>query len=156
MNISKYFTLEEATFSETAARLGIENTPNPEQLENMKIAAAKLDSLRAYIQEPIIVTSWLRTQRLNAAVPGSSNTSHHTTGFAIDCRSAHRSVLELCKVAEALYHPTGFDQIIHEYGGWMHISFHPSGRKQTLTIFKNTQGFKYKSGLLSQSEYLKA
>ena len=39
MNLSPNFTLEEATFSETATRLGIDNQPSPDQLENMKKAA---------------------------------------------------------------------------------------------------------------------
>jgi hypothetical protein len=152
--LSKYFSLEEATYSETASRLGIENTPNAEQLANMTLAARRLDELRENIGKPIIVNSWLRIPRLNASIPGSSKTSHHVTGFSIDCRVNGMSALELCKRAESIYRGGGFDQIIHEFGSWMHISFHPDSRKQTLTIFKNTKGLKYKSGLLSQSEYM--
>ena len=155
MNLSKYFTLEEATFSETAARLGIDNQPNDIQLVNMRTAAACLNRLREKAG-PIIITSWLRVQALNDAIPGSSRTSDHITGYAIDCKSNEMSVLELCNLAAAVYSVVGYDQIIHEYGKWMHISFSPKNRMQKLTIFKNTQGFKYKSGLLSQSEYMKA
>ncbi len=124
MNLSKYFTLEEATYSETAARLGINNTPSTTQLNNMKESASRLDRLREKTG-PIIINSWLRIPALNDATPGSSKTSAHTTGWAIDCRSPEMSAIELCKLAAALYSVTGYDQIIHEYGGWMHISFAP-------------------------------
>ena len=154
MNLSKYFTLEEATFSDTAIRLGISNTPDEQQLANMRKAAIKLDILREYLGSAIIISSWLRVPELNNAIPGSSNTSHHTTGFAIDCRSSRLPVLDLCKVSKMVYNITGFDQIIHEYGNWMHISFHPMNRKQTLTIFRNDKGLKYVSGLLTLKEYL--
>lgn len=152
--LSKYFTYEEATYSDTAARLGIENKPNDTQLSNMIDAAKKLDLLREKVG-PIQVTSWLRTPALNASIPGSSSTSHHTLGWAIDCKCNTMDVLKFCQTAKLLYLPLGFDQIIHEYGRWMHISFHPDNRRQTLTIFRNTLGYKYKLGLLSQSEYMK-
>jgi len=35
-NISKHITYAEAIHSQTAKRKGIDNTPNPTQLENMK------------------------------------------------------------------------------------------------------------------------
>jgi hypothetical protein len=47
MNLSEHFTLDEATYSETAVRMGIPNQPSTLQLENMKHAAACLEPLRA-------------------------------------------------------------------------------------------------------------
>jgi hypothetical protein len=47
-----------------------------------------------------------------------------------------------------------FDQMIHEYGRWMHISFAPEMRQQELTIYK-PEG-KYKPGILTEEEYHKA
>ena len=41
-NISKHITYAEAIHSNTAKRKGIDNTPNPTQLENMKITAEKV------------------------------------------------------------------------------------------------------------------
>lgn len=152
MQLSAYFTLEEATFSETASRLGISNQPNDIQLANMKIAAAKLDVLRSEIDKPIRVSSWLRNGALNAAIPGSSKTSAHVNGWAIDCTVSGLSPLELCKLASTICGE--YDQIIHEYGSWMHISFDPKNRKQKLTIFKNNLGKKYIEGLLTEQEYI--
>lgn len=147
IKLSKYFDLEEATFSDTAARLGVDNSPTPEVLANMKQAAQCLDELRELLGGPIIVSSWYRSPELNEAIPGSSKTSAHMGGFAIDCKSITLSPLELCKLAATL---KMYDQIIHEYGRWMHISFSPKNRKQLLTIFK---GGGYKTGLLTEQEY---
>lgn len=149
--LSNHFTLEEATVSETAARNGISNAPNKFQLGNMLVAASKLELLRESLNKSIIVTSWLRTKELNALIPGSSNTSAHTLGWAIDCHVSGMTSLELCIYASKLL--PEYDQIIHEYGSWMHISFDPKSRKQNLTIFKNTKGKKYITGLLTEQEY---
>lgn len=152
MQLSGYFSLEEATFSDTAARLGIDNQPNTVQLSNMIIAAKNLDLLRTKVDRPIRISSWLRNGALNAAIPGSSKTSAHMEGWAIDCTVSGITPLELCKLASDLY--SDYDQIIHEYGSWMHISFDPKNRKQNLTIFKNNKGKKYVEGLLTEQEYI--
>jgi uncharacterized protein YcbK (DUF882 family) len=157
MQLSKNFSLAEATVSDTAARNGVLNEPNYDQLQNMIKAAAKLQQLRDHLKRPIRVTSWLRTEALNKLIKGSSKTSAHMTGWAIDCHTDDMSPYDLCKASEKFLTESGigFDQIIHEYGSWMHISFHPDNRKQTLTIFSNTKGYKYKSGILTRDEYLK-
>lgn len=156
MKLSNHFTLEEATFSETASRLNIDNSPNKEQLAAMRHAASCMDILRDELGAAIIVSSWLRVEKLNAAIPGSSKTSAHMVGYAIDCRTAHMTPYEFCKWAVNKLNELNivWDQIIHEYGSWMHISFDPRGRKQTLTIFKNNQGKKYFPGILTKQEYL--
>ena len=155
MNLSEHFTLEEATFSGTAARLGIGNTPLSDILLNMIKAAEYLEQLRTYINQRINITSWYRSELLNSNITGSSRTSAHISGFAIDCRTEKLTVLELCKVTKEFLDHTNipYDQIIHEYGSWMHISFDPRNRQECLTIFKNNQGKKYLSGLLSEKEY---
>jgi hypothetical protein len=42
MKISDHITYAEAIHSQTAKRKGIDNTPNPSQVENMKIVAEKV------------------------------------------------------------------------------------------------------------------
>lgn len=156
MKLSDHFTLKEATFSETAARLGIDNSPNKGQLAAMQYSARYMDVLRDALGDPINVSSWLRVKALNLAIPGSSNTSAHMIGYAIDCRTARMTPYEFCNWTVNKLSELGivWDQIIHEYGSWMHISFDPRGRKQTLTIFKNNQGKKYLPGILTKQEYL--
>lgn len=147
MNLSEHFTLEEATYSETAVRLDINNQPNEQQLENMKKAAAGLEQLRA-VSGPLRINSWLRLPDVNVAV-GGSKVSSHMDGWAIDVSSTKMTPIELCHKVEEL--GIKFDQMIHEFGRWMHISFAPEMRQQKLTIFK-PEG-KYKPGILTEAEY---
>ena len=77
--LSPHFTLEELTFSETASRLGIDNTPSDELIEHAKqYLVPGLERVRVFLDQPIHVNSGYRSVELNAAVPGSSNTSQHT------------------------------------------------------------------------------
>ena len=47
MKLSKYFSLEEFTRSDTARRLGIDNTPTPEHIQNLSdMCVNLLDPLR--------------------------------------------------------------------------------------------------------------
>lgn len=147
MNLSEHFSLDEATYSETAIRLGIPNLPSELQLANMKHAAACLEPLRA-VTGPLRINSWLRLPDVNVAV-GGSKVSSHMDGFAIDVSSSTMTPIQLCRKVEEL--GLKFDQIIHEYGRWMHISFAPEMRQQKLTIFK-PEG-KYKPGVLTEAEY---
>jgi hypothetical protein len=147
MNLSEHFSLDEATYSETAIRLGIPNLPSELQLANMKHAAACLEPLRE-ATGPLRINSWLRLPDVNVAV-GGSKVSSHMDGFAIDISSSTMTPIQLCRKVEEL--GLKFDQIIHEYGRWMHISFAPEMRQQKLTIFK-PEG-KYKPGVLTEVEY---
>jgi len=149
--LSEHFTLEEATASDTAKKLGINNQPNEKQLENMKIAAEGMEKVRALLGKPISVNSWLRLPEVNVAV-GGSKVSAHMDGWAIDFNSSFGTPYQVCKAIEAA--GIKFDQIIHEYGRWTHISFSPELRGQKLTIFK-PEG-KYKPGILTEEEYHKA
>ena len=145
--LSNHFTLDEATYSETAVRNHIDNQPNEQQLQNMKIAAEHLEMVRE-VTGALRVNSWLRLPAVNEAV-GGSKVSSHMDGWAIDCSSSTHSPLELCRLVKNA--GIKFDQMILEYGRWMHISFAPEMRQQELTIYK-PEG-KYKPGILTEAEY---
>jgi len=147
MNLSEHFTLEEGTYSETAIRMHINNQPNEQQLANMKVAAEKLEEVRN-VTGALRVNSWLRLPDVNLAV-GGSKVSSHMDGWAIDCSSSAHTPYELCQIV--LKNGIKFDQCIHEFGRWMHLSFAPEMRQQSLTIFK-PEG-KYKIGILTEAEY---
>lgn len=151
MNISTNFTLEEATYSETAIRLEINNQPNEQQLENMKIAAQGMEQIRKLLGKPIRINSWLRLPDVNVAVGGSRQSSH-MDGWAIDFTCA--SYGTPYDIAKALKESDiQVDQCIHEFGRWVHVSFAPQMRNQFLTIFKPQN--KYVSGILTAEEYAK-
>jgi hypothetical protein len=85
---------------------------------------------------------------VNVAV-GGSKVSSHMDGWAIDCSSSVHTPYALCQLV--IKAGIKFDQMIHEYGRWMHISFAPEMRQQVLTIYK-PEG-KYKVGILTEVEY---
>ena len=66
--LSEHFTWAEATHSETAIRLGIDNTPPLSVRGNIRSTAAKMDRLRKFVGQQIQVTSWYRCLDLNRAL----------------------------------------------------------------------------------------
>ena len=63
--ISKHISYKEGTYSNTATRLGIDNTPNDDQLTNMELVAEKIfEPLRSYVGGPIKINSFLDVQSL--------------------------------------------------------------------------------------------
>lgn len=140
MKLSDHFTLQELTRSQTAERNGWNNQPAFTALANLKETAWRMEAVRAVLNAPIYVSSGYRSPKLNKAIGGSA-TSHHCLGFAVDFTApAHGSPQE---VVETLKNSgVNYDQLIYE-GSWVHISFAPSMRRQTLTaIFGN--GVTYK------------
>lgn len=133
MNLSKHFTLHELTRSDTAIRLGIDNTPNAEELEKLTWLAARLEEVRA-ILGALHVNSGFRCLALNRALKSKDN-SQHLQCEAADLSSAvGLSAIEMCqRVARS---EIQYDQVIYEFESWMHISFayDRTPRAQILTI----------------------
>lgn len=146
MQLSPHFTLEEATFSSTALRLGIDNTPNEAQLANMRAAAEGMEKVRWFLGAPIHIDSWLRVPALNAAVGGAKQ-SAHLDGFAVDFICPQYGTP--AEIAYAIVHSSGipFDKCIQE-GRWVHISFAPEMRGIALTAhFDETGKATYTEGV---------
>lgn len=134
-HLSEHFTYGEMIQSDTAARLGLQNTPNPVQLANLRVNCAGLELVRAFLGYPLTVTSGFRGEILNDHIPGSSDTSDHTKGFATDFRCPKFGTpYEICK-AIAGNPDIPFDEMIHEFRSWCHISFKPLHRRELLTKF---------------------
>ena len=148
-NLSEHFTLEEATFSDTAVRQGINNQPSAKQFANMTLAAEGMEKVRALLGKGIHVNSWLRLPELNVAV-GGSKVSSHMDGWAIDFTCpAYGTPYDIAKALKESN--IQIDQCIYEFGRWVHVSFAPEMRGQFLTIFKPEN--KYVPGILTESEY---
>ena len=131
MNLSNSFTLEALTFSETAIRKDLDNTPNDEQISNLTELAQALERVVYLLGYPIHISSAFRSTKVNSAV-GGSPTSAHMEGYAADftCQ-AFGSPLEVCKyIAQS---GIDFDQCIVEGGAWCHLSIDPRMRRETLT-----------------------
>ena len=135
--LSKYFSLPELVVSQSAARRGLKNIPFGKQLENLRQTAQRMDAIREMLGKPVLVSSGYRNAEVNALV-GGSKTSAHCHGLAVDFTCpGYGSPLAVAKAI--LASGIEFDQLIHEYGAWVHIGFAEPGkpsRKQTLTINK--------------------
>lgn len=144
MKISKYLTLEEAIKSPTAIRLGITNDPNEDQLINMEYVANEIfDKVREFVGGPLHATSFFRSKELNDAVPGSSATSQHMTGEAIDIDCDTYGFGTNAEVFNFIRTTLDFDQVINEYPdefgnpSWVHVSkTMGKNRKQVLVKLK--------------------
>ena len=146
MMLSKNFSLAELTKSQTAERKGIPNTPTADHIFN-------LTALCENILQPIrnefgsfIVSSGYRSPELCEAI-GSKATSQHAKGEAADFEVAG---IGNYKLASWIEENQPFDQLILECfqggnSGWIHCSYIPDGRKETLT-YNRSEG--YRKGLL--------
>ena len=84
MQLSKNFSLNEMTKSDTAIRKGIDNTPTETHKESMKLLVDKvLQPVRDHFAKSVRVTSGYRSEELCEAI-GSSKTSQHAKGEAAD------------------------------------------------------------------------
>jgi zinc D-Ala-D-Ala carboxypeptidase len=143
VNLSTNFTLAEFTKSPTADRLNMSNEPPPNVIEVLKRTAAGMERVRALWGKPVAVTSGYRHPAVNRAVGGTGN-SAHCLGHAIDFKIDGLTPYAVCTRISAS--GIEFDQLIHEFGAWTHISFDPQMRGQRLTIASKRQG--YRSGIL--------
>lgn len=152
MNLSANFTLSELTKSQQAVRLGIDNTPNVEQLEALKLLALRvLQPVRNNFGKTVIVSSGLRVKKLNKAIGGANN-SEHTEGKAADIEipGVPNKVLAIW-IRDNLK----FTQLILEGyiegqpdSGWVHVSYDPLDLKcQCLTATFVKGKVYYKNGI---------
>lgn len=140
--LSEHFSLEELTFSEAALRHHIGNRPDGVILARLKATAWRLEDVRALLGGAIRVTSGYRTPAVNAIIGGAVN-SAHTLGYAVDFTSGFGTPYEVCQAIARS--GIAYDQLIHEYGAWTHISFDPRMRRESLTIGGGVAG--YRAGL---------
>ncbi len=151
MKLSKNFSLNELTKSQTAIRMGIDNTSNTEQLVNLVVLVQQvLQPCREQFGS-ISINSGLRVLELNQAI-GSSDKSQHINGEAADFEAY---LISNRRLAEWIEEKLDFDQLILEYpgpdprDGWVHCSYKRDGsnRKQVLTAVKEGGKTVYKKGL---------
>lgn len=129
MRLTKHFTLRELT--KTSQKF--DNTPNDQEVQNLIKTAVQMEAVRALLgNNPVVVSSGFRSERVNRAVGGSS-TSAHRSGEAVDFVCVgFGNVTQVCHAIANSSIP--FDQLIWE-GSWVHIGFrhHGKPRRQVMT-----------------------
>ena len=136
--LSEHFSLHELTASQTATRKNISEqfTPPENVLASLRFLCVNLlEKLRALNNnQPLMVSSGYRCERLNRAVGGKPN-SQHLRGEAVDIdfgsKAANRDFFNKIKKSDIV-----FDQLLNEFDfAWIHISLKKEGnRKQVLNI----------------------
>ena len=134
MQLSKHFSLAEMSRSQTALRKGLNNTPPEALIPRLRNTAMHMERVRAICGDrAITVFSGYRSIQVNKSV-GGSPTSSHCAGDAVDFKVQGRTIAET--VALINESDLGFDQLIDEFNGWVHIGFGPKNRQQVLTARK--------------------
>ena len=153
ISLSPHFKLQEFTASATARRHGLDNTPPPEAVENLKaLCVHTLEPLREALGLPIVITSGYRTKALNKLLVCHSKKSQHMSGEAADFHisvqgegvtnngSPTRREL-LIKAFRQMILDEGivFDQLIL-YPSFIHVSYVRSGSNRSKLTKANGQG----------------
>ena len=142
MRLSKNFVLSEITRSNTAKRLGIDNEPTKQHLENLqRIVTNLLQPLRDHLG-PIRVSSGYRSKELNRVI-GGSNKSQHCKGEALDIQFWKDGQMCNKEIYDWIIdNAIEFDQMINEFDfAWIHISLKKSkNRREVLEAYKDDDG----------------
>ncbi len=141
--ISEHISKKEATFSATATRTGIDNTPSEYELQNMELIAEKVfEPLRKHVNGPIKINSFYRSEKLNKAIGGSSK-SQHCQGRAMDLDDTY-GYMANADMYKYIKDNLDYDQMIWEFGtdqnpDWVHVSYvdADSNRKRCLKAYKD-------------------
>jgi len=148
--LSKYTTLQEVIKSNTASVLQIQNIPNSEQVENLRLVCTEVfDKVREHFGKPIGITSGFRSPELNKRI-GGSKTSQHLEGKALDIDGDILGGVTNKEIFEYIKNNCIFDQLIWEFGtenspDWVHVSYNKGvNRKQILRAIKSNGKTIYK------------
>lgn len=147
MQLTPHFTLEELSVSQLATRRGIDNTPPPAARIALKALAENiLEPLRKKAGKPVFVSSAFRCKELNNRIGGAPD-SQHCDGEAADITLKGISPYTTAQMIVAMGLP--FDQLILEFGRWVHVSHNPIGaqRGQILTAVSKNGHTHYEPGL---------
>lgn len=154
MKLSPNFSLHELTKSETALRLGLDNTPGEAEIESLRLLCEKvLQPVRDHFGKGVKVNSGYRSPESNAAVKGSK-TSDHCFGRAADIEIPGVANADL---AQWIMDNLDYTQLILEFytpgipdSGWVHVSYNPEKLiKQELTATVVAGKTTYLPGLVS-------
>lgn len=140
MQLTDNFTLEEMYQSASAKRLGLDNKPNDDEINNLKeLCINVLQPLREAYGKPIIITSGYRSSRLNRAIGGAKN-SEHIKGYAADIKaSSKEETKKLFNLIKTLN--LNFNQLINEYNySWIHISYNKNHNRNMVLEAKKIKG----------------
>lgn len=136
MRLSAHFTLAEFETSQTAARRGIDNRVPERLMPNLQRLVGALEQVRQIAGgNSLRISSGYRAPQVNALVGGSATSDHMDARAADFTIPSFGTPLELCLLIAGS--EIQYDQLIHEFGAWVHMSVPGQGqraRRRNLTI----------------------
>lgn len=132
MQLTPHFELREFEVSQEAVRRGINNTIPPEYLDNVKTLACTLEQVRLLVKAPIIISSGYRCIELNKIIGGNPR-SRHLYALAADFHVPGYSVKEVVELIQNSW--LKYDQLINEFGAWVHLSIPFEGEEPRMQCF---------------------
>lgn len=159
MQLSEHFTLAQLMRSDTATRLGIDNTPPERHIENLKLLCTHVLEPVWFYYEPLRISlnSGYRSLSLNMAINPMTSTinklSQHCLGLAVDFEVESIPNVDLALWCEK--NLPIFDQLILEFytpgvptSGWVHVSYvKDKPRKDVMTATRVNGKIVYTSGI---------
>ncbi|WP_313347130.1 D-Ala-D-Ala carboxypeptidase family metallohydrolase [Stenotrophomonas sp.] len=141
MQLTPNISLEELTATST----GLANAPTRrERAALLALATHILQPLRDAVGKPVYITSAFRSAAVNRAVGGVPG-SQHRSGQAADIHVDGMTSMALARRIVALGLP--FDQLIEEFGQWVHVSYGAQHRRQQLTAVRRNGSTRYLDGV---------
>jgi len=121
--LSPNFSLAEYCRSDTAEAEGILNAPNWDVIVQMILHANNtMEGIRKICGgHPVLITSGFRCGDLNEAVGGAENSAHLFGAAADFTIPGFGSVREVCDAIAPHMAELEIDQLIYEYGNWIHV-----------------------------------
>jgi len=141
--LTPHFTLQEMTRSNSHPE--IYNVPPPAYVENLRRVCQWLEQLRLRYNQlygcgkewPIVINSGYRSEKLNRAVRGASD-SNHLTGCAADLRCADlKQALRYACLLMDYSDRKDYDEIIIErkyQRYWLHFAVRPEGNRGKVMV----------------------
>jgi len=147
MKLTANITLDELTKSQVAERKGINNNPNPAQIENLKALAVNvLQPIRSHFDKPLIISSGFRCAQLCLEI-GSSVNSQHVADNGAAAADFEIPGVDNLQLAIWIKNNLDIDQGILEFyregeptSGWIHCSYSSESNRNQWLKAKRVDG----------------
>ena len=147
MKLTANITLDELAKSQVAERKGINNNPNPAQIENLKALAVNvLQPIRSHFDKPLIISSGFRCAQLCLEI-GSSVNSQHVADNGAAAADFEIPGVDNLQLAIWIKNNLDIDQGILEFyregeptSGWIHCSYSSESNRNQWLKAKRVDG----------------